>query len=75
MPDVPDDDLDLDPSVTIRWGLVKCGKCGAVYNCTPQNDHYLPAGAERGDPKVCFGCLLSMTREAIGPLPPKRHRI
>jgi hypothetical protein len=51
--------------VTVRHGWVKCGRCQKVYRCVPKDDHYLAAGAEDGDPRVCFRCLLIITRENL----------
>lgn len=58
----PDSVRPTDPSVSAPWAMVVCGDCGRVYQCTPNDDHYIPAGGPLDGPRVCTWCLYTRNR-------------
>lgn len=58
----PDSVRPTDPSTSAPWGMVVCGDCGRVYQCTPLDDHYVPAGEPVDGPRVCTLCLFVRNR-------------
>lgn len=58
----PDSALPTDPSTSAPWAMVLCGDCGRVYQCTPDDDHYIPAGGPLDGPRVCTWCLYTRNR-------------